>query len=61
MAQSTEDADPLECLTRSLDRATAAGQWKVAEGIIRQIERIEVARSGALHFETEAAKLRGRK
>lgn len=41
-----ESDDPLDRLARSLDRATAAGQWKVAEAIIRQIERVEIARAG---------------
>ncbi len=45
-ATTPTDEDPLDRLTRSLDRATDAGQWKVAEAIIRQIERIELARAG---------------
>ena len=46
LATRDDDGDPLARLTRSLDRATAAGQWKVAEAIIRQIERIEIERAG---------------
>jgi hypothetical protein len=40
------DDDALDRMTRSLDRATEAGQWTVAEAIIRQIERLEMARAG---------------
>ena len=40
------DEVPLDRLTRALDRATAAEQWDLAKSILRQIERLELARAG---------------
>jgi len=54
-----DDADPLDRLARSLDRATAAEQWEVAKGIIRQLERIELSRAGVPSLEDERRR-RGR-
>jgi hypothetical protein len=46
LGHSAPAGDPLDLLTRSLDRATEAGQWEVAKAIIRQIERLELERAG---------------
>lgn len=38
--------DPLVYLAQALADATAGEAWDVAKGILRQIERIELARAG---------------
>lgn len=45
---------------RSLDRATEARQWKLAEILARRLERLDLARAGAIDFDAEARK-RGRR
>jgi hypothetical protein len=50
----------LTLAVRALDRATEAGEWKLAEVLARRLERLELARSGAIDFATESMK-RGRK
>ena len=44
-SKGRDNEDPLDRLTRSLDRATAAGKWDLAERIMEQIKRVEIARA----------------
>jgi hypothetical protein len=52
--------DEIGLAVRALDRATEAGQWGLAEVLARRLERLELARSGAINFDAEARK-RGRR
>jgi hypothetical protein len=45
--------DPVELALAALDRASAAGQWAVAEVLARELEAQRKARAGVVQLDTE--------